>query len=137
VDIFNGYPLKTVECQSARNENTQCTTGPDKNKISQNTLDELDDFLEENQTDSHKNNSSSNNITVTPHEIVKKMSNNDTSNIINEKKSKSPSKNNSPKKSTKAHTTESDLYKEFFHLTFLTFKLNSTDFEPFFYVTKE
>jgi len=138
VDICNVYPLKTVEYQSAKNENTQCTTAPDKNKLNQNTLDELDDFLEENQTDTHKNNFSSNNITVTPHEIVKKMSNNETSNIIKEKKSKSPIKNNSPNKANKAsHTTESDLYKEFFHLTFLTFKLNSTDFEPFFYVNKE
>ena len=63
------------------------------------------------------------------------MSKNDNS-YINDKKSyvscKITKKNNN--NNIKNTTEQTDVYKEFFQLTFLCFKLNCLDFEPFIYV---
>ena len=115
---------------------TECRT-PDKNndQDAKNTLNELD-FIEEDKMIDQANYRTTNNIVITPLDIVKKMKINDNSYIKDGKILHFATKNTIQKKEKITLNDKSDLYKEYFHLTFLSHKLNSFDFEPFIHVIR-
>ena len=94
------------------------------------------DFLEDKKLIDKGKYQATNKIAITPLEIVMKMKTKDNSFLQDGKTTNSTTHNANKNNEKISLNNPVDVYKEFFHLTLLSHKLNSMDFEPFNNVNK-